>query len=160
MEPVFRRAHGRSSLADLVKEVERNPSPGAVTFVDYDFTPFSHEPAAFVAAPIFNPVDQRLLGILAFHLPMDEISNVMTVSQGWAQAGFGDTGEAYLVGRDEAMRSTSRLLSENPEEYRRRVIVAGTSATTADAVVAAGQCAAAAHRDCCSPRRLERSVRD
>ncbi len=130
---------GRSSLADLVKEVERNPSPGAVTFVDYDFyRPLSDEPAAFVAAPIFNPVDQRLLGILAFHLPMGEINNVMTASQDWAVAGFGDTGEAYLVGRDEAMRSTSRLLSEDPGEYRARVVEAGTSATTADAVVAAG----------------------
>lgn len=130
---------GRSSLADLVKEVERNPSPGAVTFVDYDFyRPLSDEPAAFVAAPIFNPRDQRLLGILAFHLPTDEINNVMTANQGWALAGFGDTGEAYLVGRDEAMRSTSRLLMENPEEYRRRVVAAGTSDATANAVVASG----------------------
>lgn len=130
---------GRSSLADLVKEVERNPSPGAVTFVDYDFyRPRSDQPASFVAAPIFNPLDQRLQGILAFYLPANRIEEVMTANRNWTEAGFGETGEAYLVGRDETMRSTSRLLIENPDEYRRRVVAAGTSATTADAVIGSG----------------------
>ncbi len=128
---------GRSSLADLVQSVKENPVQGAATFVDYQFyDPSNGEPAAFVAAPIFNDVNQQLLGILAFQLPLDEIDKAMTADGDWADAGFGDTGEAFLVARDEAMRSQSRLLTENPELYRERIIEAGSAPETADAILA------------------------
>ncbi len=110
---------GRSSLAALVEEVLRNPVPGSVTFVDYDFyRPSLDTPAAFVASPIFNPIDQRLLGVLAFQISLDQVDDVMTAGGEWKESGFGDTGEAYLVGPDLLMRSQSRLLTEDPVAFQ------------------------------------------
>ncbi|WP_334811666.1 HAMP domain-containing protein [Nostoc sp.] len=48
---------------------------------------------------------------------MNEINNVLTGNNNWRQDGLGDTGETYLVGEDLRLRSTARLLVENPTGY-------------------------------------------
>ncbi|NNF52949.1 MAG: HAMP domain-containing protein [Acidimicrobiales bacterium] len=118
---------GRTSLAELVEQVLRNPVPGFVTFSDYGFyRPSLDAPVAFLAAPIFNPVDQSLLGVLAFQIPVDQIDSVMTADGNWEEAGFGETGEAYLVGSDLMMRSQSRLLVEDPTAFRAAIDATGS----------------------------------
>ncbi len=128
---------GRSSLAALVEQVLRNPVPGSVTFSDYEFyRPSLDNPAAFLAAPIFNPDDQSLLGVLAFQIPPDQIDLVMTADGNWEEAGFGETGEAYLVGPDLLMRSQSRLLAEDPTAFR--AAIDATGAGDGSATVSSG----------------------
>lgn len=41
----------------------------------------------------------------------------MTNQETWAQSGFGNTGESYLVGPDQFMRSVSRRSIEDPIGY-------------------------------------------
>lgn len=130
---------GRSALADVVKEVERNPVPGSTSFSDHEFyRPTLDEPAAFVAAPVFNQVDQGLLGIIALQLPLAEIDRVMTSDSNWVDAGFGQTGETYLVGADLLMRSQSRTLAEDPERFRAESPLAVTQPETLERIMTQG----------------------
>lgn len=133
---------GRSSLAGAVADVLRNPVPGTIVFTDFDFyRPSLDQPTAFVAAPVFNNVDQRLAGVLAFQLSLGPINAAMTADGDWADAGFGRTGEAYLVGPDLMMRSQSRLLAEDPQAFAETV--SGRTAPTRDVelMVASGTAA-------------------
>ena len=45
---------------------------------------------------------------------------------------MGKTGETFIVGPDDLMRSDSRLFLENPEEFKRDVIDAGTPPDVAE----------------------------
>ena len=56
-----------------------------------------------MAAPV---IDQGVvIGVLIAQLSDDEIDDVVTGGRRWRQEGFGDTGEAYLVGPDYLVRS-------------------------------------------------------
>ena len=50
----------------------------------------------------------------------------MTFDKKWKDVGLGNTGETFLAGPDELMRSDSRLFLENPQQYKREVVEAGT----------------------------------
>ncbi|MBP0020309.1 MAG: HAMP domain-containing protein [Cyanobacteria bacterium SBLK] len=106
----------QSNLAKIVKAVQNNPDRGQVQIVDFQpYRPSYMEPAAFIAAPIYN--GPHIVGILAIQLPVDEINNVMTNGKEWEQAGLGETGETYLVGTEDlTMRSLSRFLIEDLDE--------------------------------------------
>ncbi|MBT3347654.1 MAG: HAMP domain-containing protein [Thiotrichales bacterium] len=81
------------------------------------YTPSYEAPASFIASPIFDG-DERV-GVLMFQMPLDRISEVMSVS-----TGLGESGESYLVGQDHLMRSDTFLNEKfsvinsfkNPEE--------------------------------------------
>jgi class 3 adenylate cyclase len=51
---------------------------------------------------------------------------------------MGDTGETFLAGPDDLMRSDSRLLLENPQQYQRDVVRAGTPAEVAETAIRNG----------------------
>lgn len=84
-----------------------------------DFQPYFpsyNSPASFVASPIYND-EGELIGVLAFQMPADRISNIMTFHQSWEEKGMGVTGESYLVGSDQFMRTDSRFLIEDFDRY-------------------------------------------
>ena len=92
-----------------------------------DFAPYAPSggaPIAFMAAPV---IDQGVvIGVLVAQLSNEEIDNVVTGDRRWRQEGFGDTGEAYLVGPDylRALRPAgvlreSRALLRRAEGRRR-----------------------------------------
>lgn len=83
-----------------------------------DFAPYlpSYDAAAsFIASPIMR--DGERLGILIFQMPIDGINGIMTNKQSWRGTGFGETGETYLVGGDNLLRSQSRFLLEDKAAY-------------------------------------------
>lgn len=105
-----------TNLAQVVRKVRDNPDRGAIQLVDFQFyRPSYNAPAAFMACPIYDGT--KRVGILAVQLPVNEINNVLTGNNNWRQDGLGDTGETYLVGEDLRLRSTARLLVENPIGY-------------------------------------------
>lgn len=107
--------HARSSLASVYKEAQKQNS-SYIAMADFSFyEPSYDDPAAFMATPIYSGTE--LLGVLAIQLPVNEINEVMTGDGNWRSDGFGETGETFLVGADERMRSDSRLLIESPERY-------------------------------------------
>lgn len=109
-------AYKTSNLARLAAQVQQAKEKDYSKIIDFEgYAPSYGAPAAFIAAPIFN--DAKLIGVLAFQFPVDEINNVMTGNRKWEGDGLGKTGETYLVGRDYLMRSVSRFLEEDPKAY-------------------------------------------
>jgi methyl-accepting chemotaxis protein len=83
-----------------------------------DFAPYAASygaPAAFIASPIFDG-DTRI-GVLAFQLPLNKIDAVMTNSRKWEQSGLGQSGEAFIVGPDQYIRTESRFFVEHKEQF-------------------------------------------
>ena len=103
----------------------------AVQFVDYaPFEAAFGAPSAFIGTPVFDTGSKALLGVLVYQLPADEINAIMTDA-----AGFGETGETYLVGPDLLMRSNSRfggrstILTRKVDTEAARRALAGESGT-------------------------------
>jgi class 3 adenylate cyclase len=84
--------------------------------VDYQsYLPSNGAPIAFMAAPIFD--EGTVAGVLIAELSIAQIDNVVTGQQRWASEGFGNTGETYIVGPDQLVRSERRAFYENKEKY-------------------------------------------
>ncbi|MGC2654141.1 MAG: adenylate/guanylate cyclase domain-containing protein [Mycobacterium sp.] len=87
-------------------------------------------PTAWLVSPINS--SGRASGVLALPLPIAKINRIMTADRQWKAAGMGKTGETYLTGPDNLMRSDSRIFLEDPQEYRRKALAAGTPADVVD----------------------------
>jgi methyl-accepting chemotaxis protein len=75
-----------------------------------DFAPYepsNNVPASFIATPVVTP-DGKVVGAIAYQMPVGRINSIMQ-----DQSGFGETGEAYIVGNDKLMRSDSRFSKDS-----------------------------------------------
>lgn len=109
-----------SNLARLARQVIASKEKEFTQLVDFEpYAPSYGMPASFIAAPIHDGT--KLVGVLAFQMPVDEINRVMTGNQQWQADGLGETGETILVGSDKLMRSASRFFSENPTAFLERL---------------------------------------
>ena len=107
-----------------------------IDYVDTtDFAEYlpSGQPTAWMLVPVGPP--GRANGVMAVEYPAAVINALMTADRQWEQAGMGATGETYLVGKDDLMRSDSRLFLEDPQEYRADVVAAGTPPEVADRAI-------------------------
>ncbi|CBN56605.1 MULTISPECIES: adenylate/guanylate cyclase domain-containing protein [Kamptonema] len=119
----------QSSLADLVQKVQSNPTKGNIQVADFKpYRPSYNAPAAFVATPIYS--GSNMIGILAVQIPTDKIDQAISRNNNWETSGLQKTGEAYLVGPDALMRSTSRFWVEDPKKYQNIVGNTGTDKRT------------------------------
>ena len=100
---------------------------GVTDFGDYQP---ADEPTAWMVSPV-GP-QGRVEGVLALQFPISKINRLMTADRQWEAAGMGDTGETFLVGPDDLMRSDSRLFLEDPEKFKRDVVDAGTPPDVAE----------------------------
>jgi class 3 adenylate cyclase len=113
-----------SNLDEAYQKALDSNALGYVGVTDFsDYEP-ADEPTAWLVSPV-GP-DGRAEGVLALQFPVSKINDLMTANEQWEQAGMGRTGETFLVGPDNLMRSDSRLFLEDPEQYKRDVIDAGT----------------------------------
>ena len=109
--------YSNSGLAKVFRQAVEAKDPNFVAISDFDpYRPSYAEPSAFIASPIFDN-NSELIGVLAFQLSTEEINRVMTGDNDWSGQGLGESGETYLVGSDYGMRSNSRFLIEQPEQY-------------------------------------------
>jgi PAS domain S-box-containing protein len=104
---------------------------GAINFVDFaPYEPAFGAPAAFVSTPVFEADGTTRRGVLVYQLLADEINALMNDA-----AGFGESGEAYVIGNDLRMRSNSRFstqptaLQQAVETDAARRALAGESGT-------------------------------
>lgn len=123
-----------SALTQAFHDVMRDGSLDAVITTDFQsYLPSLNIPTAWVISPVGNVTD--IVGALAIQVPITQINDVMTGGRTWSNQGLGSTGEVYLAGADRLMRSESRLLVEEPENYRDTVITNGTPVATAERIV-------------------------
>jgi class 3 adenylate cyclase len=88
-----------------------------------DYQP-ADQPTAWMVSPV-GPAG-HVEGVLAMQFPISKINRLMTVDKRWEESGMGKTGETFIVGPDDLMRSDSRLFLEDPKAFERDVINAGT----------------------------------
>jgi class 3 adenylate cyclase len=127
-----------STLATLVDRIKRAPEKGAVIGADFArYAPGLDRPVGFLGSPVLDGDD--LVGVLAVQLPADEINRIMTSDGDWVSQGLGKTGEAFLIGPDDRMRSDSRVYLEDPTAYFSAAEAADTlTPDEANGVAAAG----------------------
>jgi HAMP domain-containing protein len=119
----------QSTLTDVVQAVQSNPTQGSIQVADFKpYRPSYNAPAAFLATPIYS--GSNLVGILAVQIPINKIDQAISRNNNWQGSGLQKTGEAYLVGPDSFMRSTSRFWGEDPKEYQNTVRYTGTDPRT------------------------------
>ncbi|QLL05878.1 adenylate/guanylate cyclase domain-containing protein [Mycobacterium vicinigordonae] len=104
-----------------------------------DFQPYQPQlaaPTAWVVSPI--GLNGKIDGVMALPVPIAKINSIMTADKNWKGAGMGAATETFLAGADDLMRSDSRLFLEDPQEYRRLAIEAGTAPSVADRAIQLG----------------------
>jgi len=125
------RAYQRvMALADLDAEP-------AVVIEDY--TPYiasAFAPAAFVASPV--RLAGGTVGVLAMQISIREVDRVMTQGRNWRDAGFGSTGQVYVVGADNTLRSDLRPQVEDPDSFLEALRADGVPAAIVDRIRADG----------------------
>lgn len=80
-------------------EVAEGAAPAFLDFAPY--APSADAPASFMARAVFDASGERI-GVLAYQMPIDAINTVVS-----NPAGLGETGDAFLVGRDGYLRTDS-----------------------------------------------------
>ena len=123
-----------TTLAQAYSDAVATNSVSTVILADFErWIPSLNVPTMWVISPVGN--DSRITGAMAFQVSIDTINDLTTGSEGWKEQGLGDTGEVYLVGRDDLMRSNSRVLIEDPDDYERRAVNGGVAPSVAQRVV-------------------------
>ena len=102
------------ALAALIKSFGPRPEPGAAVIQDFaTYAPAGDAPSAFVASPVI--VDGALAGFVAIRVNGDQLSSITTNNGSWDE--LGDSGETYVIGGDDLMRSDSRSFLEDETSY-------------------------------------------
>ncbi|CAJ1582677.1 adenylate/guanylate cyclase domain-containing protein [[Mycobacterium] wendilense] len=126
-----------AKLTDAFDKVITSHNVDFVMVTDFDqYLPSYNEPVAWLMSPIGEA--GRIEGVLALQFPIEKLNATMTANRQWEAVGMGETGEVFLVGPDDLMRTDSRLFLQDPEEYKRLVIANGTPAHVADRAIEAG----------------------
>ncbi|HZA09971.1 MAG TPA: adenylate/guanylate cyclase domain-containing protein [Mycobacterium sp.] len=126
-----------SNLRDAYQKALGANSIDFVWITDFEqYQPQLNAPTGWIVSPVGG--GGRIEGVLALPFPISKINRLMTADKKWEAAGMGSTGETYLAGSDSLMRSDSRIFLQNPAEYKREVVAAGTHPDVADEAIRLG----------------------
>ncbi|MCW2562321.1 MAG: family 3 adenylate cyclase [Mycobacterium sp.] len=129
--------YNTSLLRGAYEKALASNSDDYVGITDFEiYQPAEGQPTAWMVSPI--SANGRTDGVMALQFPITKINSLMTFDKQWAAAGMGATGETFLGGPDDLMRSDSRLILENPAQYRQDVVRAGTPPDVADIAIRNG----------------------
>ncbi len=126
-----------SNLRDAYQKALRSNDVEFVWITDFQpYQPQLDAPTAWVVSPV--GMNGKTEGVMALPLPSSKINSIMTANQHWDAAGMGAATETYLAGSDNLMRSDSRLFLEDPAEYRREAVAAGTPPDVVERAIRSG----------------------
>jgi class 3 adenylate cyclase len=126
-----------SNLRDAYQKALRSNDVDFVWITDFQpYQPALDTPTAWVVSPV--GMNGKTSGVMALPVPIAKINNIMTANKHWQAAGMGAATETYLAGPDGLMRSDSREFLEDPQEYRRDAISAGTPPDVAEKAIRLG----------------------
>ncbi|MBY0443012.1 MAG: HAMP domain-containing protein [Mycobacteriaceae bacterium] len=126
-----------SNLRDAYLKALGSNAVDFVWITDFQlYQPQRDMPTAWLVAPL--GANGRPDGVIALPLPITKINSIMTADEHWTATGMGATTETYLAGPDNLMRSVSRLFLENPQEYQREAVAAGTAPDVVEKAIRLG----------------------
>lgn len=129
--------YNTSLLRKAYEKALASNSDDYVGVTDFEiYQPAEGQPTAWMVSPV--AINGRTDGVMALQFPITKINKLMTFGQQWAAYGMGDTGETFLAGPDDLMRSDSRLLLQDPDQYKHDVVEAGTSTEVAELAIRLG----------------------
>lgn len=101
-------AFANTALATLVSQVIKQPALGWQVSAAAPFSAKFDELTLFMAAPVLNPQDQKLNGVLVLQLPLSTVSALMSDQQNWREIGLGDSGDSFLLDSSGQLLTTQR----------------------------------------------------
>ena len=120
-----------SNLRQAYQNAMASNTVDYVALTDFEnYQPAGDRPTAWIVTAVGRA--GRAEGALALQFPVRVLNRLMTADRQWQATGLGKTGETYLAGPDDLMRSDSRLFLEDPKQYKSDVINAGTPSDVAD----------------------------
>ena len=96
-----------TDLAEIFKKTKSLKDKDHVFFDFKPYPPSNNIPAAFVSTPIIDE-NGKVIGILAFQMPIDNINYIIKNT-----VGMGRTGEISLIGQDFLLRNDSKFSEES-----------------------------------------------
>src|SRR6202011_6232997 len=126
-----------SKLRDAYEKSLASNSDDYVGITDFEtYQPAEGQPTAWMVSPVGG--NGHMDGVMALQFPITKINKLMTFDKQWAASGMENTGETFLAGPDNLMRSDSRMFLENPARYKHDVVEAGTPPDVADDAIRLG----------------------
>jgi len=126
-------AFSNSGIASVFNKANALTDNQVSIFEDFSsYGPSYQDPAAFIASPIFD--NGQKIGVLIFQMPIGKLNQIMTHNSQWKDVGLGLSGETYLVGGDNTLRSQSRFLIENKTGYIDAITSAGMNKSTIEII--------------------------
>ncbi|MBV8964940.1 MAG: adenylate/guanylate cyclase domain-containing protein, partial [Mycobacteriaceae bacterium] len=114
-----------SKLRDIYEKSLASNSDDYVGITDFEtYQPAEDQPTAWMVSPVGG--NGHMDGVMALQFPITKINKLMTFEKQWAASGMETTGETFLAGPDNLMRSDSRMFLQNPDQYKQDVVAAGT----------------------------------
>lgn len=95
--------YANSNLGKAFQIARTAKAPSFTYLIDFSpYAPSYNAPASFIVSPIFE--QDKLLGVAAFQMPVDQINNIMTTHQNWRNMGLGESGETYMLGSELTLK--------------------------------------------------------
>ena len=109
--------YAETGIAEAFNKALKLTNSDQTVLVDFaSYLPSYNQAASFIASGIKNSAGQTD-AVLIFQMPIDGINKIMTTDSKWQEVGLGLSGETYLVGPDNKLRSESRFLIEDKDNY-------------------------------------------
>ena len=124
--------YAASKMSALAQGLRNSQNVDDYRVADFEaYYPALGQPNAFVGTPVFD--GPRMSAVMLLRLPIEPINNALSGNRQWEAEGLGKTGEVYLLGPDQTMRTDSRFLIENPTEFLKTL--RGSTLTTRTAEI-------------------------
>ena len=121
--------YATSNLSALARALRNSQNEDDYRVADFDeYRPAFGSPKAFVGVPVF--AGSRMSAIMILRISNEPIAMVLSGNRSWEAEGLGKSGEVYLLGPDQTMRSDSRFLIEDRAAFiqalRHSALTSGT----------------------------------
>ncbi len=125
--------YAASKMSALAQGLRNSQNVDDYRVADFEaYYPALGQPNAFVGTPVFD--GPRMSAVMLLRLPIEPINNALSGNRQWEAEGLGKTGEVYLLGPDQTMRTDSRFLIENPTEFLKTLRGSTLASRTAETV--------------------------
>jgi class 3 adenylate cyclase len=125
--------YASSNLAALARALSTSKDVDDYRVGDFEeYRPKLGAPGAFMASPVFD--GPRIVAVLVLRFRLEPIADALSGGRQWEAEGLGKTGEVYLLGPDQTMRTDSRFLIEDPKAFIQTLRQSRLTTRTAEAV--------------------------